>query len=68
MAHSAYPELGESAIEKLLNALERIRKVSMPVDPILGQSTLNIGLISGGRAPNVIPDEAKAEILHARGG
>jgi acetylornithine deacetylase len=63
MAHSAYPELGESAIEKLLNALERIRKVPMPADPILGQSTLNIGLISGGRAPNVIPDEARAEIF-----
>ena len=61
MAHSAYPELGESAIEKLLNALERVRKVSMPEDPILGKSTLNIGTISGGRAPNVIPDDARAE-------
>ena len=63
MAHSAYPELGESAIEKLLNALERIRKVPLPVDPILGPSTLNIGTIQGGRAPNVIPDEAVAEIF-----
>ncbi len=63
MAHSAYPELGESAIEKLLNALDRIRRVPMPVDEVLGQSTLNIGTISGGRAPNVIADEAKAEIF-----
>jgi acetylornithine deacetylase len=63
MAHSAYPELGESAIEKLLNALERIRKVPLPVDPVLGPSTLNIGTIQGGRAPNVIPDEAVAEIF-----
>jgi acetylornithine deacetylase len=63
MAHSAYPELGESAIEKLLNALERIRKIELPVDPVLGRSTLNIGTISGGRAPNVIPDEARAEIF-----
>jgi acetylornithine deacetylase len=63
MAHSAYPELGESAIEKLLNALERIRKVSLPIDKILGPSTLNIGIIRGGRAPNVIPDEAVAEIF-----
>lgn len=61
MAHSAYPELGDSAIEKLLNALERMRRVTMPEDPILGKSTLNIGVISGGRAPNVIPDEARAE-------
>jgi acetylornithine deacetylase len=63
MAHSAYPELGESAIEKLLNALERIRRVELPVDPVLGASTLNIGTIQGGRAPNVIPDAAQAEIF-----
>ena len=63
MAHSAYPELGESAIEKLLNALERIRKLPLPVDATLGPSTLNIGIIRGGRAPNVIPDEAVAEIF-----
>jgi acetylornithine deacetylase len=63
MAHSAYPELGESAIEKLLNALERIRRMEFPTDEILGPSTLNIGTISGGRAPNVIPDEARAEIM-----
>ncbi|MGH9620269.1 MAG: M20/M25/M40 family metallo-hydrolase [Bryobacteraceae bacterium] len=63
MAHSAYPELGESAIEKLLNALERIRRVSLPSDSLFGPSTLNIGTIEGGRAPNVIPDEARAEIL-----
>jgi acetylornithine deacetylase len=63
MAHSAYPELGESAIEKLLDALAAIRKVKLPVDGILGPSTLNIGTIQGGRAPNVIPDEARAEIF-----
>ncbi len=63
MAHSAYPELGESAIEKLLDALERIRAIELPNDDVLGASTLNIGTISGGRAPNVIPDEARAEIL-----
>jgi acetylornithine deacetylase len=63
MAHSAYPELGESAIEKLLDALGRLRRIPLPTDPILGASTLNIGRISGGRAPNVIPDEARAEIL-----
>jgi acetylornithine deacetylase len=61
MAHSAYPELGDSAILKLLNALQRVRNVRLPLDDLLGPSTLNIGVISGGRAPNVIPDEAKAE-------
>jgi acetylornithine deacetylase len=63
MAHSAYPELGESAIEKLLDVLEKIRKVRLPEDAVLGRSTMNIGTISGGRAPNVIPDKARAEIL-----
>jgi acetylornithine deacetylase len=62
LAHSAYPELGESAIEKLLDALQEIRKLHLPEDPLLGRSTVNIGVISGGRAPNVVPDAALAEI------
>jgi acetylornithine deacetylase len=63
MAHSAYPELGESAIDALLDALAAIRRVPLPTDPLLGPGTLNIGTIAGGRAPNVIPDAAKAELL-----
>jgi acetylornithine deacetylase len=63
MAHSAYPELGESAIEKLLDTLADVRKIKLPVDQLLGASTLNIGTIAGGRAPNIIPDQARAEVL-----
>jgi len=63
MAHSAYPELGESAINALLDALEAIRRVPLPQDALLGPCTMNIGTLSGGRAPNVISDAAKAEIL-----
>jgi acetylornithine deacetylase len=63
MAHSAYPDLGVSAIEALLDALEAIRRVPLPTDPLLGPCTMNIGTLSGGRAPNVIADAAKAEIL-----
>jgi len=63
MAHSAYPELGESAIEKLLDALENIRTIQLPTHSKAGPSTMNIGLIEGGRAPNVIPDHATANLL-----
>jgi acetylornithine deacetylase len=63
LAHSAYPELGESAIENLLDGLESIRRIPLPNDSVLGASTMNIGTISGGRAPNVIADCARAEIL-----
>ena len=62
LAHSAYPELGESAIDKLLDALQQVRRIPFPTDSLLGPTTLNIGVISGGRAPNVIPDAAMAEI------
>jgi len=63
MAHSAYPELGESAIEKLLDALQRVRALKLPTHPTAGPCTMNIGLIEGGRAPNVIPDHAVAHLL-----
>jgi len=64
MAHSAYPELGESAIDKLLVALTRLRAMPLPSDPQVGPCTLNIGMIEGGRAPNVIPDFARAHLLY----
>ncbi len=63
MAHSAYPELGESAIEKLLDALHEVRKIKLPTNLKAGPCTLNIGQIEGGRAPNVIPDYAMAQLL-----
>ena len=63
MAHSAYPELGESAIDKLVEALHDVLAMPLPVEPEIGPSTLNIGLIEGGRAPNVIADRAEAHIL-----
>jgi acetylornithine deacetylase len=63
LAHSGYPELGRSAIDALLDALQDIRLIALPEDSVLGESTLNIGTISGGRAPNVVADEARAEIM-----
>jgi acetylornithine deacetylase len=63
MAHSAYPELGESAIDKLIGALHDVLAMPLPVEPEIGPSTLNVGLIAGGRAPNVIADKAEAHIL-----
>ncbi len=63
MAHSAYPELGESAIHKLVEVLERILKVPLPTEEGIGPSTLNIGVLEGGRAPNVIADHAEAQVL-----
>jgi acetylornithine deacetylase len=63
MAHSAYPELGESAIDKLVGALNDLLAMPLPVEPEIGPSTLNIGLIEGGRAPNVIADKAEAHLL-----
>jgi acetylornithine deacetylase len=64
MAHSAYPELGESAIDKLIQALTRLRAMPLPAAEGIGPCTFNIGLIEGGRAPNVIPDHARAHLLY----
>ena len=64
-AHSAYPEVGESAIEKLLDLLEKLRHLSWPVDSFFGETTCNIGVISGGTRTNIVPAEAEAQ-LHIR--
>ena len=61
-AHSAYPELGESAIEKLVDALVALRGLDLPADPVLGATTYTVGLLSGGVAPNVVPPAAEADV------
>jgi acetylornithine deacetylase len=62
-AHSSFPELGESAIDKLLDALMMIRGLVLPDDPLLGRTHYSIGLIDGGVAPNVISPHASAELM-----
>ncbi len=63
MAHSAYPELGESAVHKLVEVLARLLRLELPSIEDVGPSTLNIGQIHGGHAPNVIADKAEAQVL-----
>ena len=63
MAHSAYPELGDSAVHKLVEVLARVLALPLPSLEDVGPSTLNIGQIHGGYAPNVIADKAEAQVL-----
>jgi acetylornithine deacetylase len=62
-AHSSFPELGESAIDKLIDALIDLRRIALPSNPILGQTHYTVGLISGGVAPNVVSPSAEAEVM-----
>jgi acetylornithine deacetylase len=62
-AHSSFPELGESAIDKLIDALMELRSISLPEDPALGRTHYSVGLISGGVAPNVVSPSAEAEVM-----
>jgi acetylornithine deacetylase len=62
-AHSGYPELGESAIEKLVDVLTSLRGAPWPSDAVLGTTHYTVGLLNGGVAPNVVPPRAEAEIL-----
>ena len=64
MAHSAYPELGESAIDKLVEVLHRLHSMKLPENPDVGPCTKNVGSIQGGRAPNVIADLASADLFY----
>ena len=62
-AHSAYPELGRSAIEPLLTLLTALRTLRLPTDAVLGATTVNIGVLHGGTEANIIPGHAEAEIM-----
>jgi acetylornithine deacetylase len=62
-AHSSLPHLGESAIDKLIDALVRMREIEWPDEPELGRAFYSVGLISGGVAPNVISPSAEAEVM-----
>ena len=62
-AHSAYPHLGQSAIEPLLELLPTLRTLPLPSDPVLGETTVNVGLIKGGTGANIIPANAEAEMM-----
>lgn len=62
-AHSGYPAEGVSATEALLDTIERIRRLPLPTDPLLGPSTLNVAMLKGGVAPNVIPPSAGAKLM-----
>jgi acetylornithine deacetylase len=61
-AHSAYPEHGDSAVERLLDVLADLRRLAWPADDFFGQTTCNIGTLTGGTRPNIIPAEASAEL------
>jgi acetylornithine deacetylase len=62
-AHSSHPDAGVSAIDKLIDALVRLRGIVLPESPLFGRTHYTVGLISGGIAPNVIPPHAEAEIM-----
>lgn len=61
--HSSAPEHFESAIEKLVDALVRLRELPLPANPTFGKTSYSIGLIEGGVAPNVVPARASAEVM-----
>jgi acetylornithine deacetylase len=62
-AHAAYPELGESAVLKLLDVLADLRATAWPQDPVLGPTTMNIGTLRAGLKANIVPPEAAAEVM-----
>jgi acetylornithine deacetylase len=62
-AHSAYPHLGESATAKLVRLLAELDTLPLPTDPVLGETTINIGFLAGGVADNVLAPRAEARLM-----
>jgi acetylornithine deacetylase len=62
-AHAAYPQLGQSAIEPMLELLPKVKKLKLPSDSVLGEASVNIGVIRGGTEGNIVPGQAEAEVM-----
>jgi len=62
-AHSAYPDLGCSAIDPMLTLLPAVQRLALPTDSVLGETTVNIGTLRAGTEANIIPDRAEAELM-----
>lgn len=62
-AHSAYPHLGASAITPMLRMLLELEALDLPVDAVLGPTTVNVGLIRGGTEANIVPGACEAELM-----
>jgi aspartate kinase len=62
-AHSAYPELGSSAVEAMVGLLADLKRLHLPTDPELGETTVNVGTIRGGSAANVFAGECEVEAM-----
>jgi len=61
--HSAYPERGDSAINKMVRAIAEINAATWGSDEVLGKGTVNVGVVRGGEKPNVIPAEAECQMI-----
>ncbi len=62
-AHSAYPHLGSSALDAMVDLLPALRTLPLPVDPVLGPTTVNVGVLRAGTEANIVPGFAEAEIM-----
>ncbi len=66
-AHASRLDLGENAIDKMLDVLGVVRtelaaEFAAHRDPLLGSSTLSIGTLRGGTKTNIIPDSCEATV------
>jgi acetylornithine deacetylase len=62
-AHSAYPELGSSALTPMLGLLSTLEELELPIDDTLGATTINVGTLNAGREANIVPDQAVAQLM-----
>ncbi len=67
-AHSAYPERGDSAIKKMMAAIAAIESADWGFHEIVGDATVNVGVVRGGEKPNIVPASAECEIMFRTAG
>ena len=61
--HSGYPEHGDNAIQRMVDFVNALNALEFPVDPVLGETTYNIGNLSADNARNIVSDHVSMKIF-----
>ncbi|NII51433.1 M20 family metallopeptidase [Frigoribacterium endophyticum] len=63
-AHGSTPERGHNAVLDMVAVLGRLDGLPLRDHAELGRESVNVGVVSGGSVPNIVPDQCSVRVDH----